>query len=50
MTDNIKNLDESAASEIKRLRDAGRLSQTVSDDIERETRRYPRVFNGGRNE
>lgn len=50
MTDSIKNLDESAASEIKRLREMGRLSLAVSDDIERETRRYPRIMNGGKNE
>lgn len=50
MAEKIKNIDESANAEINRIREAGELSRAASDDIERETRRYPRVLNGGRNE
>lgn len=36
--------------EIERLREAVVFSQTVSDNIEREARRYPRQLDGGQDE
>ena len=42
--------NEMLETEIERLREAFVLSQTVSDSIERETRRYPKQLNGGEDE
>lgn len=50
MTENIMNIDATATAEMNRLREAGELSRAISDDIEREIRRYPRVLQGGTHE
>lgn len=47
MAENIMNMDETSIAEMNRLREAGELSRAVSDDIERETRRYPHELQGG---
>lgn len=50
MTEKVKNVDKTAVAEMNRIGEAGELLRSVSDNIERETRRYPRVLNGGCNE
>lgn len=44
------NTNEILKAEIERLREAVVLSQAVSDNIEREARRYPRQLDGGQDE
>lgn len=44
------NIEQILDKEVNRLREAVVLSQTVSDYIERETRRYPRQLDGGQDE
>lgn len=45
-----EKINEMLESEMNRLREAVVLSQAVSDNIERETRRYPRQLDGGQDE
>lgn len=49
MTDVSVGADKAAASEVKRIKEEYEFSQTVSDAVEREARRYPRIMNGGKN-
>lgn len=44
------DINEMLESEMNRLREAVVLSQVVSDNVEREARRYPRQLDGGQDE
>ena len=44
------DINEMLESEMNRLREAVVLSQAVSDNVEREARRYPRQLDGGQDE
>lgn len=44
------DINEMLESEMNRLREAVVLSQAVSDNIEREARRYLRQLDGGQDE
>lgn len=44
------DINEMLESEMNRLREAVVLSQAVSDNVEREARRYSRQLDGGQDE
>lgn len=44
------DINEMLESEMNRLREAVVRSQAVSDNVEREARRYPRQLDGGQDE
>lgn len=44
------DINEMLENEMNRLREVAVLSQAVSDNVEREARRYPRQLDGGQDE
>lgn len=43
----VQNVNEILESEAERLKSGAELSQSLSDSLEREARRYPKQLDGG---